>query len=571
MNMRKDPNASQLVDRIRKEVSRRRMAGTGSDPSARAPALVAVPAWKPDLGKLPSKSEYTLAEILQYDGEEFVESAYAGILRRTPDPAGATSFIQALQNGTLSKVEVLGMLRWSEEGEQQGVHVDGLLIPWTIQKWKRVRWIGPLIDWAHTLGRLPRLARAQSLSSARGTREIKRLGLLLNQATESNRQEIGNVSLILNQAIESNREEIGNVAQFLNQAMESSREEIGNALHRLAESEAAGRATQLAWTAQQDVIAARIASLDELVAQVHGAASLSASKLQEHDRQWNDLSSYKAGVDQLRVRIDERLDALEAACTRLSDEMVGVDRKWEQERRRVEVEAERTKGMDFLYAAFEEDFRGSRELVTARIARYMSDISTAASADRTEDLVLDIGCGRGEMLELVRDAGFPGRGIDINEVFVQNCRSLGLDVVKGDAIDMLQKMPDASVMAVTSMHLVEHLPFLDVVCLLKECHRVLRPGGVLILETPNPENILVGSQYFYMDPTHRNPLPPGLLLWLVRSGGFADARVDRLYEERAMQVPELVDEAASGAASMNMVIESFRASLDYAVVARKTA
>nr|MDQ2971762.1 class I SAM-dependent methyltransferase [Pseudomonadota bacterium] len=130
-------------------------------------------------------------------------------------------------------------------------------------------------------------------------------------------------------------------------------------------------------------------------------------------------------------------------------------------------------------------------------------------------------------------------------------------------------LSEASVAAITSMHLVEHLPHETLLHLLDEARRVLQSGGVLILETPNPENILVGACTFYTDPTHVRPIPPTLLQWLLKSRGFEEPAIERLTENRA--VPDLspVSSDTPGAEQINQMIEWFTAPPDYAVIARK--
>jgi len=119
------------------------------------------------------------------------------------------------------------------------------------------------------------------------------------------------------------------------------------------------------------------------------------------------------------------------------------------------------------------------------------------------------------------------------------------------------------------MHLAEHLPFTALIVLLDEALRVLIPGGGLIMETPNPENALVSRWAFYMDPTHRNPLPPEMLRWMVEARGFMFAEIRRLFEGRPVDAAAYLQDDIPGAHAVNELLAPSHASLDYAILARK--
>ena len=181
-----------------------------------------------------------------------------------------------------------------------------------------------------------------------------------------------------------------------------------------------------------------------------------------------------------------------------------------------------------FYEAFEDRFRGARAAVKARHAVYLDDLR-AAGAGTSERPVLDLGCGRGEFLELLGESGLQGAGVDANMVAVRTCQSLGLDAHEGDLLAVLGGCGDASRGAVTAFHVIEHLPLNTLIAVLDEARRVLAPGGVLILETPNPENLRVGAHSFWNDPTHRAPIPPEVARFMVEQRGFADAAIRRLH------------------------------------------
>jgi len=226
------------------------------------------------------------------------------------------------------------------------------------------------------------------------------------------------------------------------------------------------------------------------------------------------------------------------------------------------------RALDPFYAAFEDDFRGDRSLVRTRVEPYLA-LVREVGAGTPEAPVVDIGCGRGEWLELLRDSGLIGQGVEINRVFIDGCRARALAVTEGDAVVGLRAMADCSAGAITAMHVMEHLPFERGIALLDEARRVLRPGGLIILETPNPENLSVGHHWFYMDPTHRKPLRPDSLRWIVEHRGFHEVRIERLFFARESNAPSLLPNDVPGASSINMLLESMRASQDYAIVAKR--
>jgi len=211
-----------------------------------------------------------------------------------------------------------------------------------------------------------------------------------------------------------------------------------------------------------------------------------------------------------------------------------------------------------FYRAFEDRHRGSRELIKSRLQVYSPFIEPLKAIYRQPKAV-DLGCGRGEWLELLKVSGFDASGVDLDEGMLSNCRTLGLNVQNYDAIEWLKKLPTASQSLVTGFHLAEHLPFPILQTLVQEAFRVLQPAGLLILETPNPENIVVGSSNFYVDPTHVRPLPPQLLSFLPEYYGFGRVKVVRLQED-----PGLIHRAR-----LTFYDVLGGVSPDYAVVAQK--
>ncbi|MDX8436150.1 methyltransferase domain-containing protein [Mesorhizobium abyssinicae] len=186
------------------------------------------------------------------------------------------------------------------------------------------------------------------------------------------------------------------------------------------------------------------------------------------------------------------------------------------------------RNFDDLYKAFEDRFRGSRELVKDRLRIYLPLLGQVPRQDDKPSLAIDLGCGRGEWLEILAEAGLEAVGVDLNAGMAREGTDNGLKIELQDALEYLGGRPDNSVAVVSAFHMVEHVPTDYLIGLLDECHRVLTDDGLLILETPNPENISVGTHTFHLDPTHKSPLPPDLLEFLVGQAGFAETAILRL-------------------------------------------
>ncbi|MFA1030455.1 WbbD [Pseudomonas syringae pv. helianthi] len=213
-----------------------------------------------------------------------------------------------------------------------------------------------------------------------------------------------------------------------------------------------------------------------------------------------------------------------------------------------------------FYRAFEDRYRGSRELIHERQQVYIPFLEPLKQL-YPERLALDLGCGRGEWLEILIQNGFQAQGIDLDTGMLEACKALGLPVENIDALEKLKGLPDESLTVVSGFHLAEHIPFGDLKVLVAEALRVLKPAGLLILETPNSENLVVGTQTFYLDPTHNCPIPHLLLSFLAEYSQFSRTQLLRLQESAEL--------AEGGPVDLFSVLHGV--SPDYAIVAQKGA
>jgi SAM-dependent methyltransferase len=218
-----------------------------------------------------------------------------------------------------------------------------------------------------------------------------------------------------------------------------------------------------------------------------------------------------------------------------------------------------------IYADFTEHFRGSTAEVSAKLEGYLPDVHRLVD----QGGVVDVGCGRGEWLALLRAAGVTARGVDANAAFVAAGRARGLDMEFGDALGYLEALPRDSIDMVTAFHVIEHLATEDLLALLEAARGALRPGGCLLLETPNPTNLVMAACDFYNDPTHRSPLPPALTEYLVSTEGFGDVEVRPLHPKTSALMP--ASSADACAPVHEFVAQTLFGPQDYAVLGYKPA
>jgi SAM-dependent methyltransferase len=215
---------------------------------------------------------------------------------------------------------------------------------------------------------------------------------------------------------------------------------------------------------------------------------------------------------------------------------------------------------DDFYMRFEGEFRGSRSEIKRRVSAYLPLIAPLKKY-YPKSVAVDLGCGRGEWIELLVENDWRVLGVDSNKKMIEQCQSLGLPVLQADANKYLRTLKKNSVSVVSGFHIAEHIPFESLLELVKEAYRTLLPGGILILETPNPENNIVRASSFYLDPTHRNPLPPSLMQFVAKDCGFYRSVILRLNGPKMPKRTEPVS---------RFVMWALTANPDYGLVAQKS-
>lgn len=314
--------------------------------------------------------------------------------------------------------------------------------------------------------------------------------------------------------------------------------------------------------AQQERLANHVNQFNQTSFQVTESLSRELAQVSEEQRKFAELQHQQiVGLFREQREITGRLkqmkDEIDARLAQLGASLQNMTPRQSMSAR---VSIEETRGrLDELLSSFAEQFRGSAEEVKEGLKFYLPVIKAAGIRGE----ILDIGCGRGEWLELLKDEGLEARGVELNAVLVKRARGRGLEVVEADALHYLRGLQDQSLNVVTGFHLIEHLSFETLIELLDEIARALKPGGLVIFETPNPKNLVVGACNFYSDPTHLRPLFPETIQFIMSRSGFAEVRVEYLNSVGGSPFGD----GSEGAQALNSWLYGPR---DFALIGRKS-
>ncbi len=499
-------------------------------------------------------SALDISVLMSLDDQAFVEAAYIALLKRRPDDAGRRNHLTALSNG-VSRIAVLSALRYSPEGCQVAVPVPGLRSRLVAHRLYNLRFIGRVFRTATSIIALPGLMR-----------DIGKLHIQLNNM-QARVQDLGQrheyeVRGFAEQSIERTQEAVNDLSRRVDRlASQAQAEPWADPLVALAER-ADAQALRVAKLEAAEADSHVLKELGEAFAalreELGGPESTLAARflslLQDHRNVAIRALATAEGSQALLRDQERRLSLILSEVRRLTAH--GPDASTAER-----LEQAQTQLLDPLYVAFEDRFRGSRADIKQRQRVYL-DLLTSVGAGTPERPIVDVGSGRGELLEMLDEAGLQARGVDLNQAMVSLCTGMGLDVVHDDAVAYLSRLESASLGAVTGFHIIEHLPFPALVALIDASLHALAPGGVVIFETPNPANLLVASRWFYLDPTHRNPLPGEMVSMIAEARGFIDVEIRELHPMQRRF--EAHDHVLAG--QLNAI---FYGPQDYALIARK--
>ena len=443
---------------------------------------------------------YHVNDLLKYHDRDFVKNAYRAILKREPDEAGFLYNLELLQSGVFNKIDILASLRYSEEGEQNNVSITGLKWPARIRALERIPVLGYLLQLLLAFVRLPLMIRSQ--------RQFQ--GYVVAQQTA-----IADYVNGLNDYVKN----------YVNERQSSDAEHEEHA---------------------------------KLVKRVHGLEATVNEKVMPvvltERQKVHDLETVLLHLEARHSDLTQTVSRVRQQISGLASDVRVVEQDLAAERNQTTDDLH---DWDKLYAAFEEQFRGSPEEVEQRLRYYLPLLDELDAGSK----ILDLGSGRGDWLKLLSKAGFNPCGVEANEVFAERTRNEGFDVTHGDMMIYLARQPDDSLDLITAFHLIEHLNADNIIRLLEEIKRTLKPGGRVFIETPSPENLVVAACNFYADPTHHKPVNPHTLVFLLKEMGFTDLGLQFLHFVDGSPFKE-----SEGAEQMHMWFYGPR---DYSVNARK--
>ena len=459
--------------------------------------------------------EQTFQNLCMREGEDFVETAYQTILMRPADEEGKKYYLTELNCGAKKEKLIFSMLT-SEEGSMKNETVSGFQIgSISLNELLREADDTRFVKTAY-IALLGRSADEEGLRTylgglADGSMDRLDVILILSGSPEGRKAGTEIPGLQKKKIRRKIRNRVYRIPGF------------GQGIRMLRNPIQKSHAADLS----PDVTEQRLDSLEQRLVSI---------------------------TDSLEQHLESITDRVDRVCTTMTLYSIRQARN-----------GELTTGV--AYKKYEDEMRGSREEIIDRLKIYDTVFRHVKSTNGEKINALDLGCGRGEWLELAQNQyGVYALGVDLDESMLTDCDRFGLNAVKADLTEYIRNAASESVDIISMFQVAEHLPVAVLHEVLTECRRVLRKGGALIVETPNPENVIVGACNFYFDPTHVTKLPPALLRILVESAGLVDAEVVRMHEYGAITIDEQADIDTEATKQIARFFNNYN---DYAVIAYK--
>lgn len=446
-----------------------------------------------------SRAVYYLRQLLSLDDEQFVISAYQAILQRTPETEALHNNLNALRSGEYTKLELLILLKNSKEAQQKLGKVKGLRKYIFLQKSAAMPLIG------------------------KSSKKLYKLLLLIDTSVINMNKEKIYYTNQLDQTYKTSSNNVQN----------SPKDRIGN---RETTAKTLISSEQLRFDYYQKKVGDKLAEISAHI----------------DDNNEKIKQAYQQ-IDNIQLHINEVIKQLKNDQKKY---IASLTAQIESPLSSLTMDNEFIERFQINHS---NAFRGSYEEIKQRLQVYLPYLQQSEIIC-PQSPVLDIASGRGEWLEIMLENNYPTKGVEFNQLLVEKSVQAGFDVVHADGLDYMQMLEKDSISVVISFHLIEHLPSNKLLGFIRESHRIIKPGGLIILETPNPENIFVGSCNFYLDFTHIKPLPPQLLEFLLKEFGFKIIEVKRLHPRDEVQVKD---------EQIKLISDYLYSAQDYAIIGEK--
>jgi O-antigen chain-terminating methyltransferase len=458
---------------------------------------------------------YQIEDFTKYHDIEFIKNLYRTILQREVDEEALNNRLELLRSGKRSKTEILAMVRFSKEGREKNIKILGIKKRYIMTILYRV----PIISFFTKLIMLPRVIERVNRFEAHY--------FLEKQEQNSKIDNLKNSTDRTDRKIDNLKDSIDKKIDNLKNSIDRTDSKIDNL---------------------KDSIDKKIDNLkDSTDRKIDNLKNITNNNLKELEFKIKEIQRAKEALKEIDIGLNKLLNNIKDRQKDIKIE---------------ELENERRHLLDTLYISFEDRFRGSREDIKKRQSYYLPMVQSVLK--NIDGEIIDIGSGRGEWLELLKDNSIDAIGVDLNRLMVNEAKRYGLNVLCQDALKYLQSKEENSIAVLTGFHIVEHLEFEVLISLFDEVFRLLKKGGMIIFETPNPENLMVGSCSFYTDPTHINPIPPITLQFLAENRGFSDVKIHRL---NPIKTPSFID--IPNNQDVNNLIFASTKEQDYSIIGYK--
>lgn len=267
----------------------------------------------------------------------------------------------------------------------------------------------------------------------------------------------------------------------------------------------------------------------------------------------NTLAEYCRRLEQEKTSLSSKIDSIQRANKELIYKLGKLD---------ISEENGFSEKLNYDYASFEEKFRGGFSDIKERQKNYLDYFKNCEN-------VIDIGCGRGEFLSILKENNIPAVGIDLVKKNVETCLENGLDAVFGNGVDYLEGLDKESVDGIFSAQVIEHMKTEVLIKLVNTAFEQLKSGGIVVLETLNPQCLMIYAECLYLDPTHSTPVHPETVKFFMQKAGFEDIEIKYLSPtDKSYLLPHFADHPEADR-SIDMINHLLFGNREYAIIARK--